>query len=341
MDNITSTSDVIYVELPYRVNPEISRGAAHVLEWCQAYGLADDPTTLQRFQDADPSLLASYTYPDAAGADLDLTFDMMCFFLAFDDAFESALWGRPAEGARYISTLASVLYDDGITSADSPPLTVAFSDLWRRSGIGMSQQWKGRSAYVWTRYLWGYITESTGRIGGPDVGIQQYLEMRRSVIGAAPCFDMLERVHHYELPAEVWFHGDIARLRDISADIMTLGNDVASVAKDKARGDNANALILLEAQGASADAARRQVADLTFQLVEEYRHIRNGLGVVCDQLQVEPGMRDTIFRYADEILDWAGGNIAFQDKSRRYFGKAKAVLPNPEHMGKLTGVISR
>jgi hypothetical protein len=326
---------VITVALPHRDNPEIGRGREHVHEWCEKYGVTGHATTLQRFADADPARIIGYAYPDARGADLDLALDMMCFFNAFDDCFESAYWASPAEGIPFVGSMASLLYTKQTCALS--PIAEAFCDIWRRSISGMSPQWAARAAHNWTQCLWGYISEGTARHRGPEPGLSDYLTLRRTVIGTAPCFDMLERVHRYELRPQIWFHRDIRQLSDTATDIVILCNDIASVAKDTARGDTANAVLLLMIQGMTRQEAEQRIGNCITELAATYQTKGQAISDLCDQLRLDETARLATMRWIRDVLEWAGANLAWQEEISRYHGKAKAILPDARHMATLAG----
>ncbi|GII96058.1 terpene synthase family protein [Sinosporangium siamense] len=323
----------ITVDLPHRTNPELTRAREHVREWCLSYGFMNSTTTARRFTDADPAKIVCYAYPEARGADLDVALDMMCFFAALDDCFESAFWRSPADGIPFIRTLTSLLHED-LPPASLSPIAAAFADMWRRSTAGMSSAWKTRAAHHWNQYMWAYISEATSRKRGFEPDLDSYLAMRRPVSGIQCCFDMLERTNHYEVPAQSWFHAHLRRLADLAMDICILCNDLASVTRDEVRGDTSNAVLVLMAHNLGRKAAERKVRKTISQLVEEFRTAHRRTRRLCEQLRLdEPGRRDTL-RWTDELLEFAGANLAWQGEVARY-GEASAPLADAHHMAAL------
>ncbi|WP_157229062.1 terpene synthase family protein [Nocardia brevicatena] len=332
-----SYSKFIYSNLPHRTNSEIDRGPQFVESWCKRYGVWDHPITRRRFIEADPARIVSYSYPDAHGPDLDLAFSMMNIYLAVDDAFESVYWNNAySEGARFIRSMVDVVVSSAEDYAHSPPLVRAFADVWRESRAGMSESWRARAAQTWCRYLWGYVMESIVQSRGLTITPDEYLLKRRWIIGTAPCFDMLERAHGYELPEVVASLEFIDEFRYLGADIIILCNDVASVPKDLHRGDTSNIVLLLSALGSSIEQSLTEVGDMIERKLQRYLSKRDELSDVLAALDLDEAEVSVVFRYVNEILEWCGANLDWQGQILRYYGKANALLADSGHMSGLT-----
>ncbi|MEV0259868.1 terpene synthase family protein [Streptomyces sp. NPDC050617] len=336
MSVVEDTNSIIRTPLPHRTNPRIADGRRMAVAWCHSCGITEETAvTWRRYREADPERIIGYCYPDAHGADHNLAIDMMCQFVATDDSFESTFWQNPGAGAGYLEAISEVLYEKAPVDPDQfhAPLVKRFIPTWERSCEGMSRAWREHAARSWLDYFWGYLSEATTK----DPSIDEYLELRRTVVGTSPCFDMLERAHRYELPERFRTHVLYRRLRDAAADLVTLCNDVASVKKDQARGDASNSVLLFAAEGLDIGVARQRVVEMVEQRTADYQRAQSDVDRTCDLLYIGDAGRAACHRWGREVLEWVGGNLEWQGQIGRYYGKAHAVLPDAAHLGHLTG----
>ncbi|WP_424216478.1 terpene synthase family protein (plasmid) [Streptomyces sp. BI20] len=337
MTTVEDTNSLISVPFPHRVNPRIDDGRQMALDWCRACGITEDTdVTWRRYREADPERIIGYCYPDAHGEDHRLAVDMMCQFVATDDAFESTFWQDPGAGVGYLEAVSEVLHARTPVAPrpSHAPLVRMFIPMWERSCRGMSPAWREHAARSWLDYFWGYLSEATST----DLPMRDYLELRRTVVGTSPCFDMLERAHHYELPERFRTHVLYRRLREAATDLVTLCNDVASVRKDQARDDASNAVLLLaRARHLDVADARLRVVEMIHDRARDHHSSRQDVDRVCDLLYIEGKERAHCHRWAREVLEWVGGNLRWQGQIARYYGKARAVLPDAAHLAVLTG----
>ncbi|MEV7289804.1 hypothetical protein AB0O01_35525 [Streptomyces sp. NPDC093252] len=191
--------------------------------------------------------MASRFYPDATGADLDLGVDLMSWFFAFDDLFDGPSGTDPAGAQALVCSTMEVLRRPARRSA--VPVVRAFSDLWRRSGEGMSSSWRHRAAGHWRAYLQGYVTEAVHRHRDVMLTVEEHLRLRRETIGVLPTVDLAERIGRFEVPGPIHASSWAAEMLAIAAEVDTIHNDLCSAEKEEARGGIHNLLVILERAG--------------------------------------------------------------------------------------------
>lgn len=289
-----------HIPLPSRQSPDHVRADAEQLVWPRSLGLIKSEAAATRHLRGGYGQLASRFYPHATGTDLDLGVDLMSWFFLFDDLFDGPRGESPVETKQLTDAVAAAL--DGHLPESAAPIAHGFADIWRRSREGMSAAWCARSARHWRSYFDGYVEEALSR-DTPYYSAAQYMAVRRRTIGVQPTVDMAERTGHFEVPHRVFGSAVLSAMLQIAADVNLMLNDIASLEKEEARGEQNNmVLILCREHGWSKDHSIDHIQDAVRACLEQYILLESCLPQVADIFRLNDAERESLDRYRDDAV---------------------------------------
>ncbi|MFE7562319.1 terpene synthase family protein [Kitasatospora sp. NPDC057500] len=290
--------------------------------------------TWRRFNGADSAKLIAYAYPDAHGSDLDLAVDMMCVFFIVDEIFDGPLRDDPKSATMVVDELVGTLTPGTVAARSSlSPLATHFAGMWAQTTHGMAAPWQERAAHHWIRYLWGNVCEDVDRALQPPRTLDDYLALRRHVVGYRPCQDMIERVSGYEIPSFLWHQSALQALGDLCTDLIVLSNDIYSLEKEQDRGESMNAILLLaRTAGSSPRVALQQVNGLASRLAAGFPAAAARVRDLADHLHLAAGRRNLLDRWIDANRNWLGAHNRWACEIPRYGAGSDPVQPDNEFL---------
>ena len=313
-----------HIPFPSRISPDVERAQAGFLAWPRAFGLLTSADAERRHLQGSYPELAARFHPSASGDDLDLGVDQQSWFFIFDDQFDNAL-GRDPEWVRhfidpFVGALTSPPEEAPPAAArDASPLVAAFADLWARSREGMSPSWRARAARTWRRYLTGHVTEAINRSQDARPSFASHLALRLDTCGVPPILDIAERLGHFEVTERAYLSPLVTELRLIAAEVVVLDNEIISLEKEEAIGDN-NLVLMTERDSAcSRSAAIERVCRLIRERTERFVALERRLASLGDDLALDQPERDALRRYlADALRPVMRGAHDWQQHCVRY-----------------------
>ncbi|GAA5188724.1 hypothetical protein GCM10023322_40030 [Rugosimonospora acidiphila] len=308
-----------YMPIPSRRSPDCERARTDHLAWPSALGLITTEAAAERHRTADYADLAARFYPSATGADLDLGVDLMTFFFLFDDLFDGPRGADPQQAKQLTDVVAAAL--DGPLPTTAPPIAHGFADTWRRTCQGMSPAWRARAARTWRGYLAGYVDEASSRhYDTPYETAGEYLAMRRRTIGAQPTVDLAERVGRYEVPQRLFDSAILTAMLQIAIDTNIIDNDIASLEKEEARGEQNNmVLILMRQHGWTRSQSITHMQDEVRTRLEQFLLLETCLPKVYDTFSLGAKEREAVEEYrTDGIRALIRGAYDWHRRSKRY-----------------------
>ncbi|MGB3439157.1 MAG: 1-deoxy-D-xylulose-5-phosphate synthase [Actinophytocola sp.] len=323
-------AELVCVPFPRR---EINAGTPAVRQatigWLTEQGLLTSRADVEEYDVMRLDVLTGLAYPRAGGDGLRLASDFTAWFFLFDDQFDGELGADPGRVRRVADRMLGRLSGDG-PSAASHPLAEALADLWKRSIASRSDSWRRRMLASIEAYLRAFEQEAAFRRSARAPGISEYLVNRRQSIGIPVSLNLSESVLGYELASEVADHPLLHELIALTAEQVTLVNDLVSADKERAAGDINNSVLIhgLAVDGTDAEALRH-VAGLI-----EVRHAR--FAEAAAALARVPGLaasvrRDTR-RYVAAMQDWMHANLIWSMSTDRYRQSDQAPdLDRPWH----------
>ncbi|ONK14850.1 hypothetical protein [Streptomyces sp. MP131-18] len=335
--------------LPFRTrtNPEADRARARHLGRAADLGLVRGERAMRRYRDWLLPELAAAAYPDARGADLDLVTDAVCLGFPLDDQFDRPSRAQPELAARLSTELAAIPYRaPGARLLLDLPVTRACADVWRRAAEGMSPSWRERAAGNLTRFFRARLHQAHNRCLGVRLDEKSYLALRRRAAGTAPCFDLIERAGHFEVPPAAYWSPEVRTMTRCAGDVVLLCNDVHAMEREAARGNPHNLpLIRQRALGCSRAEAVAQVGAMVAGRAELFETVADGIPRLHGGWRLAPSGAAAVARYLDGLRSWMAANQRWGAASSRY-ASGGADLPGDEAAhrpggpGRLTGPVA-
>ncbi|MER5884014.1 hypothetical protein ABT160_09315 [Streptomyces sp. NPDC001941] len=250
--------------------PDAGAARARSLAWCERHRLVNDPVAAERFTDWDIAGLMAAWIPGAAGERLDLAVDAVAVAAFLDEQFDGPAGARPERVEAVCAAFRAVTAGHR-AAPGAPPLVVAFADVWRRLCAGASAPWVRAAARHWHGFLEAYAEEARGRVRRREPGRAEHFALRRRSGFVFAMLDLSQKAYGFELPPDAHRDPLLARMADITADVVDALNAVYSLEKEEARGDRHNLVLALEGRGGgSRDECLARVRELVLHWCEEF-----------------------------------------------------------------------
>ncbi|MFE5736189.1 terpene synthase family protein [Streptomyces celluloflavus] len=308
------------IPFPPRVNPFLPDAETRHIDWMRGVGLLAGPDAEAQYRRWSPAEVGARWFYLAQGDDLALGCDTFGWFFAFDDHFDGPLGQQPESVAAVIERTAAVLDEGSDTeAATGHPLMAAFGDLWERERTGMSLAWRERAIRHWKQYLYAHVTEAANRAQGIWPSMPDYLDLRYRTGFMPPLLDLIERVWHSELPAPVYDSPELRLMRYVTNQNINIVNDVLSLDKEEAHGDQHNLVLVIEHE---QRCTRREAIGTVHRMVDEWTRTFSltepALAGVCDRLAIPVADRTTIYGCIEGMRAAIRGNYDWCAQTNRY-----------------------
>ncbi|WKX70665.1 hypothetical protein [Streptomyces sp. XD-27] len=305
------------IPFPSRISSDAPRARALNLEWLTSERLLTSQENVDRYLSWNLSDLAGRFHPDAVGDDLVLGLQQQTFYFFVDDLFDSYLGDDPHSAYSLCHELASLARQR--STRPTFPLAEVFLDLWARSCEGMSHAWRERAARNWEQFFLSYAAEAANRRSGAVLGLEVYMKLRRISIGAQGVLDLTERCGHFEAPAEVHESSCVREMRDLTAEIVILTNDLASLEKDEANQEPNNTVLLLSLERRiSRDKAIECLRNMVRERMARFAAQARAAEQISDLLPLNRRQRRGVARFIAANRTVMRGNYDWGRFSRRY-----------------------
>ncbi|OQR63551.1 hypothetical protein B6E66_13330, partial [Streptomyces maremycinicus] len=202
--------------------------------------------------------MAGWLAPQAVASELGLLAQWGAFIALVDDGFDRQ--GKSPEQVRAVlDQLLEVLANaDGTRyPASAAPAVHALADLWERTRIAARPGWRHRFLALYEDFADATCIEARLRARGEQLGLDDYLALRRRTITVLPVLAVVERA----LPVA----GELEGLREAAADIVAWTNDLRSAPRELEEGTENLVAVLARHHGCSrleaAALARRMLAE--------------------------------------------------------------------------------
>ncbi|MET0402200.1 MAG: hypothetical protein ABW123_07330 [Cystobacter sp.] len=310
----------IHFALPFpaRRSADADRARAVQLNWPRKLSLITTEAAAKRHLKGDYADLACWFYPSATGSDLDLGVDLMSWFFLFDDLFDGPA-GDDTAMARQLTDAVIAAVERPLD--DSYPLIArGLADIWRRTCEGMSSDYRARAARHWRGYIAGYVDEAASRHHAVPYDSGRYLAIRRKTIGVLPTVDMAERTSHCEVPKRVYESAVMSAMLQIAIDINVFFNDIASLEKEAARGEQNNLVLILMRENSWTQA--RSITQMQQEVrtrIEQFVMLESLLPKLYDSFDLNADERDRTERFrTDGLRSVIRGSNDWHNSSGRY-----------------------
>jgi hypothetical protein len=310
---------------PFRArrSPHLAVGATDAREWAASRDLIRSVAARQRFETALYADFAARVYPEAPVRPLCVATRWCAWLFLFDDHFDDSLLGRDeGQGWRILERLLQQVATLGEGAAALPsasPIEAALVELWSETGPAMSEGWRRRFA----RHLGDYLRSYTWEIGNraeqvaPD--LTQYIEMRRDTGATWIGLDLIEYVAGAEVPPKIYDSLPLRTLNLAAIDAICWTNDIASYAKERARGEVNNIVyIAQQAFGLDLQAAMDFTRRMQDSRVELFCRTAETLSEELDAGGATEDERMATHAYVRGLQDWIRGNLDWSLATARY-----------------------
>lgn len=310
----------IWCPIPARVHPEVDGIDDHLLDWAKRSDLIRNASAAERFYNAGFGRFAADVYPRAS--QLRLVAEWQAHNWIVDDRLdEGHLTGTPEERERIVRELAAQMPLDLNAPRPSGPLAAALGDLWQRTAKPFSRAWRERYTAHYTDFLAFTILPHShayrSQPSPPDV--YTFVRRRRLNSGCEMSFDLIEVANLAEVPASVARTDTYRAVRLAANDAVSWTNDIFSIRKESARGDDEHlAAVLRNATGSDWPEAVGQAADMVAALTRDFL-------TACDDLRATRAVFGLDEREWQDVEDsltdlghWISGSLNWHWWSPRY-----------------------
>ncbi|NUK06808.1 hypothetical protein HRW18_01985 [Streptomyces lunaelactis] len=302
---------------PSQISQAVESAAAHHIIWIQEHGLLSKGSLREYYRWDVPGVAARF-WPHSSGADLELGMDLAGWFLLVDDQFDGPLGIQPHRAAQIVQQLIDVVYSSpgSLPKESLTPAAGGLASIWSRQVRGMSASWQQRSARDWEDFLNAYTSETINRQIGIVPDVDTYLSLRHKAGLENVLIDLAERIGHYELPEAVLSMPAIQKMHNATVQVVNIIQDAFSVAKEEARGDCHNLVIVLQHhRNYSRQEALAETRSIVRRHTDEFLHVKSQLPALFDAAALPLSDRESAYVFVDDLQaqmrachDWCRGS---------------------------------
>jgi germacradienol/geosmin synthase len=307
------------IPFPSRVSPDLERARVQNLAWTWSHGLVRGESGLRVYASWDLAQAAARTYPHATGADLDMLINWFGFAFLFDDQFDAS-GDRPSQVSAVAREMIAIPFRPVGTPPDIVcPVTLAWVEIWPQLSDGMSETWQNRFASNWARFMAAAVCEIHLATHRTVMDLEGYAALRQHTVGLQHSLDAIERIGRFEVPPQVQAHPVMHRLRHTTTDCIAYMNDIHSLDREEARGDQHNLVTVLARElGCSRSKALDAAIRMTYDRLDEVVDLAGRVPAMCDELQLTDEERESVDKAVTGYGDWIRGNYEWGLNSGRY-----------------------
>ncbi len=244
-----------YCPFPSAVHPRADEARLVALSWIRRFRLAEKEVAWHRLDGTRSEFLAARCYPDVTFEQLVLVTEWIIWFFQFDDQFdEGSLGHQPEQVSQVFHGLLDLLFSGGPPGPVAPPehpedaLATALCDLWQRTCALSSSAWQARFIRDMENYFSAYCQEVENRARGIIPDVESYNRIRRHSGALYSLLYLREAFSGDTLPATVINSAPFQTFWHCTINAISWQNDIVSLAKERARGEVNNLVIVLRHQ---------------------------------------------------------------------------------------------
>ena len=287
-----------------------AQAAQHTRRWVTAMGLVRSATSAAHLEQISTGQLTGWVHPDALAGRRNTITDWFSWLFIFDDQCDEGTAGRdPALLSEIVNAVEGALD----TSLPQPrgPLPAAMGDICARLRPAAPAAWWQRFSWHVREYLHACVQEAADRARGKVPTTADYPRARREAGAIMPTLDLIEFAAGCYLDDSTYWQPGYQAAREAAADVICWTDDLATAAKEHARGGVHNLIIVLAEDHnltwAQAAAEARQLLD---------RRITDYLTAEQAVLQSQPPQTlDTSLR---GLRQWMRGHLDWGAQTARY-----------------------
>ncbi|MEV0036795.1 terpene synthase family protein [Streptomyces sp. NPDC050804] len=289
------------------------------LSWLRGHGFFASAAADDWYRSWDLEGLVGGVYPYADDTGLDRCNKATTFMTVFDDQFEGQPGDTSTAAAVTVRSYLDVI-DGRPVAGPVSPLKAMFAEIWQDwSTAAMSAEWHARARDNWVYCLTAMAHERASLRTGEPLAPDQYLELRRGTSYMPLFLDLIELAGGTECPRVIKHAPPVRIMRLITMDIVNFMNDVLSLHKEMARGDNDNIVLTTryERRCSLAEAISLTCEEIAAK-ARRFTELRAGLPGLCAGLGLSGEETSAAVHYAYALERWIGGYEPWQRRSPRY-----------------------
>lgn len=296
-------------------HPLAARANAEATSWALHHELVT--TGAEQFTGIGCGHLAGRVSGEVPYETIVLLAEWMAWSFVLDDQHDHLIRTGELAAWRPVTDAITEYLKTGRTTTPSSrrnPLVNGFVDLCDRILAGLSAGTAARYRAHVPMMLRSLDQEAGNRASAGRPSIQDYVLMRRHSSQLLPMMDMVEAGLGIDLPQAVHDLPAFQAVVESAVDIISWGNDVFSLPKEHACGDNNNLVSLVSAwEGRSLPDAVQAVEARIQARIEDYVAAERRLFQVIDeQGEMEPRVRAAVTRCVRSYEDWMIGTDLWQ-----------------------------
>ena len=291
-----------FMPFPERISPDVDGARSRSLAWVRRKGLITSLADEDRIRAWDIAGLMARWIPGATGPDLDPAVENVLLVTMLDDQFDTPHRRELEEYARICGHLAELVRPASTTVANGP-FALALKEVWDRLCAGASPLWIQRAADHYCCYLDGTLAEAHNRVRRTTPSLDEFMAQRRKSGYVEAMLDLSQKAYGFELPPEAYDDPTFTRMLEITVDFVDTVNDVHSLEKEEARGQERDNLVhvIMRETGCSRDQSITRITRMAEAWIREFIELERGIGIGSVLHRFVDCMRSVIRGY----LDWS------------------------------------
>jgi hypothetical protein len=318
----------LWCPIPARINPAMGDVEEHLVEWARRFDLIRSTAAEQRFRACGFGQFAAEVYP--RGSQLRLAAEWTAYNWILDDHLdEGHVASRPEEREHLIAELNAQLTvgtEVRVPRQDrgqpANPVVVALADLWRRTAQQMSRTWQERFTSHYRDFLAFTILpmrhpDPRAWLTAPDPFT--FIRRRRLFSGCEMSFDLIEVANLSEVPPAMADSDAYRAVRVAANDVISWTNDIYSVRKEIARGDEDHLVaVLRRASGCSWQQSVLQAADMVAEATRDFLGACQDLRAMRELYELGDEEWKLVEESLSDLAGWISGSLHWHQHSPRY-----------------------
>ncbi|MFE0462411.1 terpene synthase family protein [Kitasatospora sp. NPDC058965] len=256
------------VNAPRQV-PGLAAAGRQMYAWADGAGLLAGPGDRDRMERTAPDLFIGLCYPQAPPDRLAALCRFAIWSWLVDDALDAHTLNA-AQTARAVAELIEEL--DAQEAARAARAAGPVGEVYGPLYAGRSPAWRQALRAETAAWLGTLVTEANDRDRRRSMTVVEFLAHRRLSSNIQTCMHLAEYASGVDLPSPVREAPALARARELGALWCGLYNDLCSITRDRAEGNQHNAVLVVhEVDGADLRDAVRTVETIAVRTLAAFQ----------------------------------------------------------------------
>jgi hypothetical protein len=304
-----------------RVRPDVDGIGVDTVSWAVDVGLVFDERSASRLRKTRPEQLAARAFVDFRREDALLAAQWVAWAVLFDDDLDERL-ARAPDGidAVYADLLSALLGplgpDDG--ARDAGPIVTAAAELWRRTVPRAGPAWRRRFVIDLLRHHAVCRQSAEDRLHGRMPDVAEYRRSRQADVGMF-MVDLVEPMVRVDVPQAVIDSGPWQAIRGGTTDVLAWCNDITSLPRELARGDDHNYVrVIARAMGLDLADASDWLFERIVERVDDIFVAARALDRELGRLGLDHRTARSVSKVACIYLGSPRGHLEWMHSAGRY-----------------------